>query len=215
MLVAAGCAPAFVPLDREEMARLKSEPEIRVVTYQPPRFLYQMPNSLFGGPGAFGSMAGGFAGAAGDPGSRVYAIDTSLADPAIQVRDVFLKGLAGRLDGARLIQAGEPLPDDDVQAVAARLGGGVVLDFKTTTWGLFAGWGASTPHQIGYFATARLVRLDEKRILWHGQCRYDGADQRAHLDSFQNADAVLKEKFAEAADACAKALLAQFFGAPR
>jgi hypothetical protein len=208
-LVSAGCSPAFIPMDREEMARLKSEPEIRVVTYQPPRFLYQMPSAPFG-PGAagvFNPMTGGFpAGMAGDPRSQVYAIDSPLEDPATQVKNVFIKGVANQLDVARLVQAGEPLSDDDAQALQKKFGGGVVLDFRTESWGLLASSLVSLPYQMIYGARARLLRLNDVRVLWQGQCRYG-----ANLDQFKaTSTPALAEKFAEAAENCAKQLLAQF-----
>jgi hypothetical protein len=213
-LFASACAPAFVPLDREEMARLKSEPEIRVVTYQPPRFLFQMPGGPFGAgaSGMFNPAIGGFVGGmAGDPRSQVFAIDSPLEDPATQVRNIFIKGVANQLDVARLIQAGEPPPDDDAQTLQKKFGGGIVLDFKTDTWGVLSGPMITAPYQLVYMGRSRLLRLSDGRVLWQAQCRYDGRDPGANLDQFKvNSTPVLKEKFAEAAESCAKQLLAQF-----
>jgi hypothetical protein len=209
-LFTSACAPAFVPLDNEELARLKNE-EIRVVTYQPPRFLYQMPSGPFGAgaAGVFNPVTGGFVGGiSGDPRSRVFAIDSPLEDPTLRVKDVFIKGVANQLDVARLVQAGEPLSDDDAQSLQKKFGGGVVLDFRTESWGLLASSLVSLPYQMIYGARARLLRLNDVRVLWQAQCRYD-----AYLDQFKvNSTPVLKEKFAEAAESCAKQLLAQFPG---
>jgi hypothetical protein len=209
LLLAAGCAPAVIPLDREEMARLQSEREIRVVTYARPRFLYQAPVHPFGGVGAFNPLTGGFVGGGGDPRSQVYAIDSPLVDPVNRVRDIFLQGLEGHLGAARLVQS-EPLPDDEMKALAKKFGGEVVLDFKTATWGLLSGYAASRPYQVVYFARARLLRPDAGRVLWQGQCQYDGRFPDGNLDDFDTSPAVVEKKFAAAADACAKTLLAQF-----
>jgi hypothetical protein len=210
LLIASGCAPAVVPLDKAELARLKGE-QIRVVTYQPPRFLYQAPSPAFGvgAPGVFNPVTGGFIGGmAADPRGQVFAIDSPLADPAAHVRDVFLKGLAGRLEGPRLVQVEEPLPDDDAQALQKKFGAGAVLDFKTESWGLLASPLVSHPYQMIYAARARLLHLSDGRVLWQGQCRHG-----TNLDVFKaNSTPVLKEKFAEAAEICAEELLAQFFG---
>jgi hypothetical protein len=202
----AACAPAFVALDRAELARLKGEP-IRVVTYQPPRFLYQAPVSQFGAGGVFNPVTGGFSGgAAGDPRAQVFAIDTSLEDPALRVKDIFIKGAADQLDTARLTDTPETLADDDAQTLQKKFGAGAVLDFKTESWGLLASLLVSTPHQMIYAARGRLVRLSDGRVLWQGQCRYD-----AYLDQFRaNSTPALKEKFTDAAESCAKQLLAQF-----
>jgi hypothetical protein len=209
-LFATACAPAFVPLDKEELARLKNE-EIRVVTYQPPRFVYQAPAPYFGAgaAGVFNPVTGGFAGGmAADPRSQVYAIDSPLEDPATQVKNVFIKGLANQLEVARLVQAGEPLSDDDARSLQKKFGGGVVLDFRTESWGLLASSLVSLPYQMIYGARARLLRLSEGRVLWQGQCRY-----AANLDQFKaTSTPALTEKFAEAAENCAQQLLAQFFG---
>jgi len=211
LLLLTACAPAVIPIDREEMARLKSEPEIQVVTYRPPRFLYQAPLS-FGGVGAFNPVTGGFVGGFSDARDQVYAIDSPLGDPALRVRDQFLKGLEGRLDAARLIPIGGAQPDDDVKALAKRFGAGVVLDFKTITWGLLSGQSVGRPYQIAYLARARFLRMESGSVLWRGQCQYDGRDPDGSLDNFDASPAVVEKKFAQAADACAKALLAQFLG---
>jgi hypothetical protein len=212
LLLAPACAPAVIPIDREEMARLKSETEIRVVTYPPPRFLYQAPLQPFGGTGALNPVTGGFVGRGGDPRNQVYAIDTPLADPVRQVSDIFLKGLEGHLDAARLVQTAEPFSDDDVKALVKKLGAGVVLDFKTTTWGLLSGHSVGKPYQIAYLARARFLRLDTGSVLWQGQCQYDGWDPGGSLDNFDTSLAVVEKKFAAAANVCAKTLLAQFLG---
>jgi hypothetical protein len=202
----AACAPALVPLDRAELARLKSEP-IRVVTYQPPRFLYQAPVSQFGAGGVFNPVTGGFSGgAAGDPRAQVFAIDTPLEDPALRIKEVFIKGLAGELDAARLIDTPETLADDDARTLQKKFDGGAVLDFQTESWGLLASSLISLPYTMVYAARGRLLRLSDGRVLWQGHCRYD-----ANLDQFKaNSTPALKEKFIEAAESCAQQLLAQF-----
>jgi len=194
LLLAAACAPAVVPIDREEMARLQNEREIRVVAYAPPRFLYQAPTRTIGG------------------GGQVYAIDAPLADPVNRVRDIFLQSLEGHLGAARLIQTEEPLLDDDVKVLAKKLGGGVVLDFRTITWGLLSGQSVARPYQIAYVARARFLRLETGRVLWQGQCQYDGRDPGGRLEHFDTSPDVLEKKFSEAANVCAKTLLAQFPG---
>jgi len=204
-----------VPLDKEELARLKNE-EIRVVIYQPPRFLYQAQAPYFGAgvAGVFNPVTGGFTGGmAADPRSQVFAIDSPLEDPATQVKNVFIKGVANQLDVARLIQAGEPLSDDDAQALQKKFGGGIVLDFKTNTWGVLSSPMITAPYQLVYLGRSRLLRLSDGRVLWQAQCSYDGRNREAYLDQFKvNSTPVLKEKFAEAAESCAKQLLAQFPG---
>ncbi|MGH7766443.1 MAG: hypothetical protein ACREQP_03235 [Candidatus Binatia bacterium] len=197
------------------MARLKSEAEIRVVIYPPPRFLYQVPFQPFGGTGAFNPVTGGFVGGGGDPRNQVYAIDTPLADPVREVRDVFLKGLAGHFDAARLIQSAEPLTDDDVRALAKKFGGGVVLDFQTTLWGLLSGYSVAKPYGLAYLARARVLRLETGRVLWQGQCEYGGRDPRGNWDNFDTSLAVVEKKFAAAANVCAQTLLAQFLSTSR
>jgi len=169
-----------------------------------------VPLQPFGGIGAFNPVTGGFVGRGSDPRNQVYAIDTPLADPVRQVRDIFLKGLAGHLDAARLVQAAEPFSDDDVKALAKKFGGGVVLDFQTTMWGLLSGQSVGKPYQIAYLARARFLRLDTGRVLWQGQCQYDGWDPGGNLDNFDTSLAVVEKKFAGAANVCAKTLLAQF-----
>ena len=210
-----GCLPAIIPIDKAEMARLKSEPQIHVVTYQPPRFTYQMASGPVGSgaAGVFNPATGGLGvGMAGGPRGQVFMLAPSLEDPVVQVKGIFVRGLVDRLDVSRLTQVQEALAEDDIRALDQRFGGAVVLDFKTESWGLVPGLLRTLPYQIFYVARSRLLRVSEGRVLWQGYCQYDGSDLRANLDEFTaNPPAGLGEKFKEAAETCGKTLLSQFF----
>jgi hypothetical protein len=217
--LAIGCAPAFIPLDKEEMARLKNEPQILVVIYEPSRFAYQNPARPVapGAAGVFNPATGApLIGMPVDPYAPVFLLASALDDPVGAVKDVFVLGLAGRLGATRLVDLQEVLADDGIQGLQKRFGSGVVLDFRTRSWGLLQGATRLFPYQIVYEVRSRLLRLRDGRILWQGHCQYDGRYARANLDEVAaNSVPLLKEKFRDAAGTCGKTLLEQFFDRQR
>ena len=214
-----GCAPAFIPLDKEEMARLQSEPQILVAVYEPARFAYQSPGHPVapGAAGVFNPTTGASAiGATTDPRAPVFLLASALEDPVFEVKEVFVRGLAGRLGATRLVDVQEVLADDEIQGLRKRFGSGVALDFRTRSWGLLQGATRLFPYQIAYEVRSRLLRLSDARVLWQGHCQYDGRYARGNLDeATANSPPLLQERFKEAADACAKTLLSQLLDRPR
>ena len=214
-----GCAPAFVPLDKEEMARLRSEPQILVMAYEPPPFGYQSPLTPVapGAAGVFNPATGASAiGATTDPRAPVFLLASALEDPVFEVKEVFVRGLAGRLGATRLVDVQEVLAHDEIQGLAKRFGNEVVLDFRTRSWGLLQAATRLYPYQIVYEVRSRLLRLSDARILWQGHCQYDGRYARANVDeAAANSVPALREKFSQAAEACANVLLAQILDRQR
>jgi hypothetical protein len=216
-LAPTGCSPALIPMEKEEMARLKSEPKIHVVMYQPARFNYSTAGDGFA-VGVVGALTGGLGGAAYglamEARADAFVRKYSLEDPAGRARETFIGSLADQIDVARFIPAQDILAEDGVEALQKKFGAGVVLDFQTKIWGLMpAGPFSVSNYQVPYAVRSRLLRLSDGRVLWQGYCRRTGSDSdsRATWDEFTaNSGALLKKKLGEAAEACVKELVAQF-----
>jgi len=151
-------------------------------------------------------------------GERVRA-RISLDDPVFRVRDRFLAGLAADL-GIAQPSAQEVFESDDIEVLRQELGSsGLVLDFRTLNWGIGATSNlvGANKYGVGYIGGARLIRLEESKILWKGLCMSGTRDdKKATLVTLQENDgALLKEWLAEAAEVCADSLLSQFAGKNR
>jgi len=215
LLSATGCSPSLIPMDKNEMARLKSESKIHVVAYQPPNFNYSTAADGFAA-GAIGALTGGLGGAvyglAMESRASRFAKTYFLEDPVPRAKETFLAGLPEHFDVTRVAQSQEPLSDDGVENLRKNFDNGVVLDFKTESWGLISA-PLSSLYQTPYAVRARLVRLADGRVLWQGYCNRDGAGSRATFDEFTaNSGALLKKKLGETGEACGKELISQFLG---
>lgn len=200
--LAAGCAPRLIKLEPQELARVQRlEGEIRAVHYSPAT-LY-----VTGGIGDF------------DPISLVLTIRAttwvrglSLEDPILRVKDRFVTALETEVGLKNLRTIPTPLGSDSLDHLRAELGKGVVLDFKTLTpppaggWALYAGIFWST---YAYSARARLIRLDDSRILWQGLCKI--SEKIPPLRVLEEDDGqAFKTRIEESAVICARQLIQQF-----
>jgi len=139
----------------------------------------------------------------------------NFADPVFRVKDRFLTGITAEL-GIAQPSVREGLVTDDMEQLQKALGSGLVLDFKTISWGMGAPsnlFGANR-YGVGHMGIARLIRLEERKRLWAGHCIAGTRDdKRATLDEIErSAGALLSEWLAEVANECAEKLLSQFFG---
>ena len=218
LLFSIGCSPSLIPMDKEEMTRLKNEPKIHVVAYQPPKFNYSTASDGFAA-GAIGALTGGLGGAAYglamESRAQGFARSYALEDPVGRARETFIASLADQVDAARFIPFQDILAEDGVEALQKKFGAGVILDFKTEIWGLMSAPLSVSTYQVPYAVRARFLRLSDGKVLWQGYCHRTGSDaaSRATWDEFTaNSGALLKKKLSEAAEACGKELVSQFLG---
>ena len=135
-----------------------------------------------------------------------------LADPSIRVADRFAAGIASEFGLPRPTVL-DHVASDDIERVRAALGPRVVLEFKTLVWQITT----DTPNpfrqdRFGVYimARARLIRLAERKVLWENMCGVLPRDKATVHELQQNDGALLKRWLVEAADMCAKELLAKF-----
>ncbi len=207
LATAQACAPTLIMLQKEELAQLKDQPEIHAIHYARPA-----PKGTTRGPGgpiipmfqfgprgaavgilaqiALKALAAGAQSATGPP--EVYCWD----DPVLQVKDRFLVSLEAELGLKQIRVVRDPREDDDLEKLKAEFGSSLILDFKTTNCEV------KEPDQfIAYQARSRLIHLGDSKIIWQGVCGVEPGSEIPKGSSVK-----------EAADKCAKQLLAQFIG---
>lgn len=222
-LASIACAPARITITNAELAALRSEKTIPVVIHAPEPFSFLSAEDNFRmglAAAAAGALTGGiggvFVGRHAESTARKQGEElaraASLDDPALKVRDAFIAALVTQFDMTNLVPIEEHFATDDRKAMAEKLNGGVVLDFKTSDWRLVSA-GSDSQYRVLYRVRARFFRTAEDKILWQGYCRYDPDDNHATLAELQTAAGVLlRAKMEEAAEACATTLLVQFLG---
>lgn len=215
-----GCSSGLIKIDERGLARLKKEPEIHAVTYIPASFIVETPGAYGSTEAMFGEMEGPLGGFAHlrefEENGKKMIRDYSLEDPVLKVRDKFISSVGADLG---LQEAGaftEPLKDDSIEGLKRRFGKGMVFDFKTTRW-LLNYYPADLSHyRMTYGGRARLVSLEDSRVLWQGACRFSTTKEMRASPTMEDlvADdgALLKTKLLEASDRCASELLRQFLG---
>ncbi|HEV8306592.1 MAG TPA: hypothetical protein VGW35_02905 [Methylomirabilota bacterium] len=209
LLVAAGCAPAPIRISDAEIARLKGEPEVRVVRYEPA----SLQVTTRGGDAArqLGLAGLAFGSAADEHKARLVVKEHGLQDPALSVRDRLVAGLTGEvgLTNVRIVE--EPAPTDGADELRRRFGMGVILDIKTIVWWLNYNLNAWDAYRLLYVARARLVRLDGPSVVWQAICdRSVTEEPTAKLaDLMADGARLLKQRTIEKTDWCARTLLEQ------
>lgn len=138
------------------------------------------------------------------------AKELSLGDPVLRVRDHFLSGVEAELGLKNLQVVADPVVSDDVDQLKSAFGSGLVLDFKTQLWGINRGVVFSS--RLNYQARARLIRLDESKLLWEGRCLGSSLRLPRWAQLAADEGKVLKAKLVETGEACAQVLLDQFLG---
>lgn len=211
-LLSAACAPAPIRISDAEIARLRGEPEIRVVRYSPEAITVQ----TRGGDVArqFG-LVGLAVGSSVDENLKSKLMkEYGFQDPAPSVRDMLVSALTADLGltNVRLIE--EPAPADAADELRRRFGTGVVLDIKTLVWWLTYDQQAFDAYRLLYVARARLVRLEGPSVIWQATCdRPVGEAKTSKMDELMaNGGQLLKQRTTETVDWCARTLLEQFRG---
>jgi hypothetical protein len=202
----AGCAVEhaqtdLVALARRDRAALRGAIDVTVVSYP----------SL---PFTFNGRA--------DERATAFLAAAPAEPPLGRVRDGVLARLTGDLGFANLVRRTElTLERDEPAALRDAVTSPLVLDFRTTSWGIgnLRGGGeprGGDPFYVHHFVRARLVRVADGEILWRAVCGLRGypGDSSATLDALRAAGGtLLREKLQAAADGCVRELVGFFQGA--
>lgn len=217
----AGCATnQGVAPNRAELARLKEDPStsIHALSHQPSPFVL-MSAAKVGTGALFGLIGGAVAANSMQKAGEELIAEYGVADPALTLRDRIAQAMHDAYGVKATIH---PPPDraaaatDSLPELKQRFNSGIVLDTRTLGWQLVyypADWGH---HFVVYAGRARLLRLDDGKVLWDGRCVQrlpDPKESRRGVDDYRaNGGELLRAKIGEAAEGCATALIAQLNG---
>jgi hypothetical protein len=206
LTLGAGCAGRptqtdLTPFERLDRAALRDAKDVAVVSYAPPAPTFN-----------------GYV----DERSIAIRTETGVEAPIDRVRERFVARIGGPL-GYSVVQ-GRPLvmvANDSVETLRASVKSPLVLDFRTTSWGIanLRGGGEPKPEDPIYthhFVRARVVRLSDGKILWSAVCGLRGypGDETAQLKQIvADGGVVLRQKLTAAADRCSDELIEFFQGA--
>lgn len=203
-----GCSRTAIKMEGTERAHLHIQEEIEALHYPTDHLTVMAPDESIG----LGGMAGSRSEVGSSEGKQMIEA-YGLEDPSGSVKERFVSGLKANATVTNIQSTEAPLSfeePDELKKIFAR---GMVLDFKTDRWAL------SSPNIRGadviYSARARLIRLEDSKILWQGRCGVTAPEAKGTSNAEEmiiDAGDLLKTKMDEAADHCAKALLAEFFG---
>jgi hypothetical protein len=200
LVAAAACASGAVPLDATSRSRLAESEVVRAV-YRPASFSVRTPGGvLAGGGGALGALVSeGIAGHRGEATRGRHG----LGDPALRVAEQVGKTLQADLGVGRVVVEQDPVPED------APAGSGLLLDVRTEQWRLLYFPTDWSHYRVAYQASTRLVDPGRSAVLWQSSCDVLGSDlsESPTLEELEANDAaLLRVKFDEVADECARQL---------
>ncbi len=162
------------------------------------------------------AMAVGGAGFLAIKNGKEWSEGNGISHPMTVVRDRMVSNLKRDLGVysfkhlADTIDAGNDAPEK----LKTRFGNGLLMDF-TGVYQVIYYLGDMSHYHMYYNARARLVRLDDSKVMWQGNCRLDVEDpnNRPTIDDLQaNKAARLKEWLNRGAAECSNQLTSQFFG---
>lgn len=213
LVAAAGCAPAPIKIDRGELARLKDEPELHAVRVGSPSL--DVKTRAGDAVGQLGLLGLAVQASVYDTmGARIMK-EHALVDPVARVQERFLAAVTRELGLSAVRVTAEPVPSDEPAVLRAKLGRGLVFDFKTLAWLLWYDPNRWSGYHVGYAVRGRLVRLDGGTVIWQGACDppFDRSQPGPTMEQLvANGAELLKTRFAEAADRCAVELVNQLLG---
>ncbi len=217
-LLIGGCTAAETRMRPGDLLRLQASRDLVAVYHEPPPLHFWRPGH-------------GLAAAAND--GRQLRGAYAVQDPAARVRDRVLSALQSEvgLPDVRRVElplgrddAGDPAAGRSVTAdelsrlsrLRAALGTATLFEFETADWGL--GFDFQDPGRYGvyYSVLARLLRLEDSRVLWRAPVRCGfarkGTANPTLAEWLANQGVLLRAKLDEAADECAQQLVAHFRG---
>jgi len=147
---------------------------------------------------------------------KEWTQEHNIPHPMIGVRDRFVGKLKSDL-GVYSFKNLDPTLDigeESPEKLKERLGNSMVLDF-TGTYRVIYYIASASKYHMYFNGRARLIRLDDRKIMWVGNCRTDieDPDNKPGIDDLSaNRATLLKQWLGLGAAECSKQLTDQFFG---
>jgi hypothetical protein len=220
----AGCAPEPVRIDTSLRAGLKDEAQIRLLRYEPSQIFVQTRAGQTANSTASLGLIGALVGlgaVAVEEKQRAEVSALGLPDPAERVRERFVAAVTKELGLTNLAAQAQRLPADGLDEVARAVGRGLAFDVSTFNWVLTPDQFSASAYALSYRARARLIRAEDRKVLWLGLCSASPADESGRGPFYDelvaNQGRLLREKSSVLADRCAAELIDQLLGraAPR
>lgn len=205
-----GCATNIAMTDAERTALKSANGPIQTLLYA----------SL----GSNGLAVTTYSTAMAGPGSVYLAVkngkewtqEHNIPHPMLAVRDRLVGKLKSDLSvySFKHLDTTLDIGEESPEKLKARLGNGLVMDF-TGTYQVIYYLAAASKFHMYFNGRARLVHLDDGKIMWVGNCRTDieDPDNKPSIDDLSaNQAARLKQWLGRGAAECSKQLTDQFFG---
>lgn len=202
LLVGACAGPMSVRMSDESRAELKTYPGIRAVHYIAPMLVVTTTGRVLLDDVTLASVP-----------QKDLSKRYGIPDPAPTVKMMLVQSLERDAGFRKLAVVDQPLAggnDDTLKDLTATYSKGVVLDVKNINWGgmyFTTNW---MRYQLGLGIRARLVRLDDQKVLWKGTCWYNAA-RDAKLEPTMdeltaNNAALFRKIYADAGQHCGRQL---------
>lgn len=179
---------------------------------------------LFTSLGSNGLAVTTYSTAMAGPGSVYVAIkngkewtqENNIPHPMAAVRDRLIGKLKSDMGlySFKHLDTTVDIGEDSVDKLKARFGNGLMMDFNGSYQVIYY-LGAASKYHMYFNGRARLLRLDDGKIMWVGNCRTDieDPDNKPTIDDLRaNQAARLKQWLDRGAAECSKQLTDQFFG---
>lgn len=162
------------------------------------------------------AMAGPGAGFAAIKNGKEWTQENNIPHPMISVRDRLVSKLKSDMGlySFKHVETGVDIGEESPEKLKARFGSGLVLDF-TGTYQVIYYLSSMSSYHMYFNGRARLVRVDDGKIMWVGNCRTDveDPDNKPSIDELRaNQAARLKQWLDRGATECTRQLTDQFFG---
>jgi len=200
----AGCAGPQVRLADEDRTALAQAPQVHLV-HQGPMRMFTIEGRAQNAALFFGGIIGVMANVGN---SMALQDELEPDDPVLRVKQRMAGALAGELGLGNVNVVAQPVASDQIDDLRASFQSGLVLDVRTTGWGLHN-------DRARYEGRARLLRLADSTLLWQGNCEHILHEDRPSPTRealVANNGELLKANLAEAAERCADGLVASLTG---
>ena len=140
-----------------------------------------------------------------------------LSDPAKKIKRDFVTRLTTRVPPVtvRSIEKARRSGLFSISSLKKEFGEATVLEIESRSWGLYPYRPFSPDLRLQYTVRAKLIRLEDKEVLWVGDCKFREEapkEQRHTITDFRKNEDLLQASLDQAAENCSSELLKKLLG---